>query len=176
MLALATALLLAGCLGSGPSSEPGPVQAASPGDGAPALLSSTTWNGTLPTTVCHPSGVNSCTYYKPVGAPSEERDLTDLQPASNVAANLTWTPTSRFTQELKFGVYETETCGEGCTVYDPVVGKQGPSPVHLETRYLANSTYVVRVQATDTGPGPLYAEVVKEQPFQVEITWQPASP
>lgn len=176
MLALATVLLLlAGCLGSGPSSEAGPAQAASPSDGPSSLTNTSTWNGTLPTTVCHPSGVSSCTYYKPVGTPNEERDLTNLQPAADVIANLTWTPTSRFTQELKFGIYETETCGEGCTVYDPVVGRQGSSPIHLETSYLANSTHVLRVQATDMGPGPLHAKVVKDQPFQVEMTWQPAS-
>lgn len=175
MFALATVLLLAGCLGSGPSSEAGAAQAASPGDGASALRETTTWNGTLPTTVCHPTGVDSCTYYKPVGAPRAEHDITDLQPAANVAANLTWTPSSRFTEELRFGIYEVESCGDTCTSYDELVGRKGDSPIRLETRFLSNSSHALRVQATEVGPGPTRASVVTEQPFQVEITWKPAS-
>lgn len=176
MLALATALLLAGCLGSGPSSEAGPAQAASPTGGSSALLNSTTWNDSLPTTVCHPSGMNRCTYYKPVGTPQAEQDITDLQPAANVGANLTWTPSSRFTEELRFGIYEVESCGDNCTLHSEIVGRKGDSPIHIETRFLSNGSHVLRVQATDTGPGPTQAQVVAEQPFQVEITWQPANP
>lgn len=173
---LATALLLTGCIGSGPSSEKGrPAQAASPGGGPSPLLNSTTWNDSLPATVCHPSGINRCTYYKPVGAPEEERDVTDLQPAANVAANLAWTPSSRFTEELRFGIYEVDSCGDNCTHYSEIVGREGDSPIHLETRFLSNGSHVLRVHAPEVGPGPTRAYVVAEQPFQVEITWQPAS-
>lgn len=176
VLALATVPLLAGCLGSGPSSEAGPAQAASPGGGPSALANSTYWNDTLETTVCHPSGPNQCAYYKPIGTPHEERDLTDLQPAAGLAANLTWTPTFRFTDELTFGIYEVSSCGDDCMRYGATEQRTGESPLHLETRYLENGTHVLRVQAPDVGPEPVHAKVVTDQPFQVEMTWQPASP
>lgn len=134
------------------------------------------WKGTVGPSVCHPSGLGSCTYYAFIGEPSAGRNLSEVAPSTGFAANLTWTPTSPFTEELRFGLYEVDSCGDDCKVSRSVVERTGDSPIRVEANSVGDGAHALRVQATDVGPGPTRAHVVTGQPFQVEMTWHPASP
>jgi hypothetical protein len=170
LLPLALAAV-AGCVGD---DDVETADASKPDGDEPSLLpgnrTEIVWNDTLETTVCHPSGVRSCTYYTPVGAPNEERAIDDLLPARHLNATLEWTASSRTTEELRLGIYRTESCGEGCTRYSKIRERQGPSPVTLQARNLTAGSQAVRVEAPDLGPGPTMAKVVVEQPFEVTFT------
>lgn len=161
-------LATAGCLGTGNVETASPAGSAGTGSGdAPVDRTVRTWNGSLETTVCHPSGIRECTYYSPLGEPSDERRIGNLTPLRELHATLEWTPSSTTTEELVFGIYRMESCGDECTSYSPIREVQGPSPITIETPDLDNGSHRAVVWAPDLGPGPTRAEVVLEQPFTV---------
>lgn len=192
LLPLLCALVLAGCVGTeepqvlapsapaldsvdqGPSGDGNLTPAAAPPDVTPAprLLSTPlSWNGSLGTAACVPSGPDAC--IMPVDPEDQGRfDLAAPATPRRLSATMTWTPASPLTEDLVFGAYVLTSCGEGCVeampVADPLVG---PSPLALDVNLPAlaeGESFVLLVGQPRLTPSPVYAMARAEQAFTVE--------
>ena len=192
LLPLLCALVLAGCVGTeepqvltpsapaydsvdeGPSGDGNLTPAAAPPNvtAAPRLLSTPlSWNGSLGTAVCAPSGPDACAM--PVD-PEDQGRLDLLAPGAptRLAATMAWTAATPLTRDLVLGVYLLSACEGGCQEATPV-GEPvaGPSPLALDVALPALSegqSFALLVGQPRATPSPVYAMARAEQAFTVE--------
>ena len=190
-IALALALMLAGCFASQPEEEVGaasvdePSVAAMTASGNVAAIDPTwvpktfrfEYEGTTSLSHCLPAGPGSC-----VGAlgTSEENtffELDDRGPPVGVVANLTWSATTPATEEMIFRASVQRDCRDECTDEDfQTMEVRGASPlsiVALEFTFEEGDRIALSVELVSALPEPqpplVYSSSLPQE-FAVEGT------
>lgn len=192
IFALLLALLLAGCLaGEEPVETQSADAAAATVDAAGAQEAPVTsapeaapvvaefdfgWEGRTSTSICAPSGPNSCTGL-PVSSPGENTfvELEYEGVPNAVEATITWSATTPATAEIYAYVFAARSCGESCWEMDDTMFglfASGPSPLTLSAPDVVvreDEVLMIHLGTMDpTPPVPVAMGYSLEQAFSLE--------
>jgi len=188
VLIVSVLALTAGCLGTAddPSletNEDASDEAAASDDGTDANLAPASvergidWEGNLGTAACVPTGPGACMAF---GTAADRFHVveTDGEP-TGIEVTLDWEPESPLTAELRFTLNTVSSCGDGCTLYEPLATVEGGAPLTLDRESIAgtgNLTLGLTVEDNLDTPWPVNAGAHHDQSFRAEgeVTVQPS--
>jgi len=127
------------------------------------------FEGTLPFTVCAPTGLDSCGF---LGS-GERRDFGILvERGSTKAFNLevSWDAKSSFTETLEIVVDLVESCGDGCWRFGNSIVSESASPALISsdnTTKMGEGQLAILVRPVSATPNPIYSWVATGDNFRV---------